>query len=101
LQFLRELPAKDRAKIGWVLNWVEKTPMVHDKFLKKLKGTENLWEVRVDWAGNTYRILGFFHKEKLVLVHAFAKKTQSVPIREIEVANQRKKRYYSKVGFLS
>lgn len=100
LDFLRDLPPKDRAKVGYVLNWIEKLPIVHNKFLKKLSGTENLWEVRVDWSGNTYRILGFFHKDNLVLVHAFSKKTQSVPIREIEVANQRKKRYYSKVGFL-
>ena len=99
--FLRELPVKDRLKVTQILRWIEEIDMVSARFLKKLSGEENLWEVRVEWAGNAYRLLGFMHSQNsLVLVSAFQKKSQGLPKREIELARQRKKRYCQMNGYL-
>jgi len=63
---------------------------------KKLKSTDNLWEVRVQYGNNIFRLLGFFDGSELVVLnHAFTKKTQKNPQKEIKKAEQRKKDYFS------
>lgn len=58
---------------------------------KKLVSTDDLWEIRVHIGGNSYRFLGFFDRSSLlILTSGFAKKQQKTPIREIELANQRR-----------
>ncbi|MCK4837413.1 MAG: type II toxin-antitoxin system RelE/ParE family toxin [Desulfobulbaceae bacterium] len=45
---------------------------------------------------NIFRLLGFFDgNELVVLSHAFTKKTQKTPQKEIKKAEQRKKDYFS------
>ena len=63
--------------------------------LKKLKGT-NIWEVRVIFAGNIFRLLSFFDKGNLIIVaHGFTKKTQKTPKREIDTAERRRRDYFA------
>ena len=63
--------------------------------LKKLKSTDDIWEVRTTIGNNTFRLLGFFDGPKLiVLTSEFAKKTNNVPKQEIETAEKRKRDYY-------
>lgn len=62
------------------------------RYFKKLEGTDDIWEVRVDLANDTFRLLGFMHKGNLViLTNGFAKKSQKTPSVEIKLAEQRKK----------
>ena len=45
----------------------------------------------MNFGGNTYRILGFFHgSNSLVLTHGFMKKTPKTPAEEIRKAEQLK-----------
>lgn len=68
--------------------------IVPKQYFKKLKNSEDIWEVRVDGINKTFRILGFFYKEELIILnHAFIKKTQKTPRNAIEIAINRKNEY--------
>ncbi len=76
---------------------VEELEIVPVKYFKKMTGTDDLWEVRVQSGNNIFRILGFLEKERLVVLnHAFQKKTQKTPRKEIVVAEARKKDHFSR-----
>jgi phage-related protein len=93
-EFLDDLSDRDARKIAWVLRLVEQLEMVPQQYLKKLVGTEDLWGVRVQVGGNSYRLLGFFDGPVLlILTSGFAKKQQKTPPREMELARQRRNDY--------
>ncbi len=93
-KFLDSLPAKTSQKVTWVLNLIEELDYVPDKFFKKLTGTDDIWECRIKVKSDIFRILCFFHKDKVViLTHGFQKKTQKTPREEIEKAEILKKDY--------
>jgi phage-related protein len=97
--FIRGLPPTARHKLGRVLDVVRNRSRVPATHLKKLRGTEELWEVRVHDRGNEYRLLCFFYEQNLiVLVSGFAKKTERVPTLEIQLAHQRRRDYFSRSG---
>lgn len=50
------------------------------QYFKKLIGTTDLWEVRTQHGGDTFRLLGSFDgPHRIVLVSGFAKRTEKVP----------------------
>ncbi len=57
-------------------------------FYKNLKGVKDLWEIRDRYQNEFYRILFFYSEKKIVLVHAFKKKTDETPPAEIERAQR-------------
>jgi len=76
---------------------VENINIVPCKFFKKLKAADDIWEVRVQYGNDIFRLLGFFDGNELVVLnHAFTKKAQKIPNKEIKVAEQRKKDYFSR-----
>ena len=86
-----ELPDKAAQKIVWVLRVVRDLDRVPANYLKKLTGTDGIWEIRADVGRDTFRLLGFFDgNEWIVLTNSFQKKTQRTPAGEIELAEQRK-----------
>jgi phage-related protein len=92
--FLDSLQGKQAQKIVWVLQLIEELKVVPTQYFKKLVGTDELWEVRVQDGGDIFRILGFLDGGELVVLnHAFQKKTQKLPKKEIEIAQTRKKDY--------
>ena len=95
--FLDALSAKQAKKTTWVLQIVETLEIVPVQYFKKLDGTDDIWEVRIDFGSDAFRLLGFFDKGSLViLTNGFAKKTQKIPVSEINLAEQRKKDYQHK-----
>jgi phage-related protein len=98
-RFFDSLTNKQFEKISFVLDLIEQIDIVPRKYFKKLKGTDEIWEVRAQHGNNTFRILGFFHGKKLVVLnHAFTKKSQKIPKKEIALAEKRKLDYLSKKG---
>ena len=90
--FLDSLSAKQAQRVAWVLRLIEEIEMVPAQYFKKLPGTEELWEVRVQVGSDTVRLLGFLSVSRtLVLTNGFAKKTMKTPKREIDLAEQRKR----------
>ncbi len=59
-EFLDSLPAKAAQKVTWALSLLEDLDMVPSSYFKKLVGTEEIWECRVQSGSNTYRIFCFF-----------------------------------------
>lgn len=95
--FLESLSSKQVEKVFFVLDLIENIDIVPRKFFKKLEATDNIWEVRVQYGNNIFRLFGFFDGNDLVVLnHAFTKKTQKVPQKEIKIVEQRKKDYFSK-----
>ncbi|MFZ5998007.1 MAG: type II toxin-antitoxin system RelE/ParE family toxin [Nitrospirota bacterium] len=85
--FLDSLPSKVAQKVAWVLSLLEDLDSVPASYFKKLVGTEAIWECRVQFGSNAYRIFCFFEGNSVViLTHGYAKKTQKTPRHEIERA---------------
>lgn len=96
-EFLDSLGPKQAQKIVWVLRLVEELDSVPGQYLQKLVDSEDIWEARVQFGGNIFRVLGFWDgSELIVLNHAFQKKTQKTPPREIRTAEKRKRDYFAR-----
>ncbi len=96
-EFLDSLNAKQVQKILWVLRAVQEMPRVPQQYFKKLEGRDDLWEVRAEFGGDAFRLLGFWDAGRLILLtNGFAKKTQKTPERELALAKQRKREYLSR-----
>ena len=66
-------------------------------YFKKLEGADDLWEVRAEFGGDAFRLLGFWDAGRLIiLTNGFAKKAQKTPAREMELAAQRKRDYVNR-----
>jgi phage-related protein len=84
-------------KITWVLKLIREIDRVPSKYFKKLVNTDDIWEVRIDVAKITFRLLGFFYgNELIILTNSFQKKSQKMPKKEIKLAEKRKKEYLSR-----
>ncbi len=96
-KFLDSLPGKHAQKVIWVMQLIEELEIIPVKYFKKLVNTDGIWEVRIYSGNNAYRILGFLENNNLIVLnHAFQKKTQTTPKKEIQIAETRKRDYLKK-----
>lgn len=92
--FFDKLSKKVKAKIVWTFDLIEETQRVPETYLKHIEGTDGIFEIRVQFGSDIYRIFCFFDKGKLViLANGFQKKTQKTPKNEIELAKKIKAEY--------
>jgi len=95
--FLEKIPPKEAQKVAWVLKLIEELDVVPGHYFKKLVNTNDIWEVRIIFGTNIFRLLGFFDGPKLVVLsHAFQKKTQKTPRQAIKIAEERKHDYFKR-----
>ena len=93
-EYFDALTNKQFEKISFVLDLIEQIDIVPRNYFKKLKGADEIWEVRVQQGNNIFRILGFWDgKDLVILNHAFTKKSQKIPQKEIATAKKRKQDY--------
>ncbi len=86
---------KVKKKTIWTLKVIEEIDRVPEIYLKHLKNTTGLYEIRVQVGSNIFRIFCFFDLDNVVVVgHGFQKKSQKTPKQQIERAEQIKKEYY-------
>ncbi len=86
---------KVQRKILWTLKIIEEIDRIPEVYLKHLKNTSGLYEIRVQVGSNIYRIFCFFDIDNLVVIgHGFQKKSQKTPKQEITKAEQIKQEYY-------
>ena len=96
-EFLDSLTGKQAQKVAWVLRLIEEINLVPVQYFKKLSGTDNIWEARVQIGGDIVRLLGFLYGSHLVvLTNGFAKKTSKTPPKEIALAEKRKREYLNR-----
>lgn len=95
--FLDSLSGKQAQKVAWVLQLIEEMDVIPTQYFKKLVNTDDLWEVRVQAGNNIFRLLGFIDGDEIIILnHAFQKKTQKTPKKEIQIAESRKKNYLNR-----
>ena len=83
-------------KIIWTLDLIEEIQRVPETYLKYIENTDGLYEIRVQFGSDIYRIFCFFDKDKLViLANGFQKKSNKTPKQEIEKALKIKVEYES------
>lgn len=92
--FLDSLSSKQAQKVAWVLQLIEELPKVPSQFFQKMDGTDDLWEIRISFSSDIFRLYGFYHgPAHFVVVEAIRKKTQKTPRRTIATAHKRKSQY--------
>ncbi len=84
-EFLHLLPIKVRAKFAkWIDKLQECGPDLPRPYADIARG--KIRELRVIFASGQYRVLYFFHNRNIIITHGFIKKTDLIPEREIERA---------------
>ncbi|ELY2011352.1 type II toxin-antitoxin system RelE/ParE family toxin [Flavobacterium psychrophilum] len=95
IEFYQKQDEKVKEKIKYVLELIKQVEKVPEKFLKHLTGTEGLYEIRIKYQSNIYRIFCCFDKGNLVILfNGFQKKTQKTPNNELEKAVKLKNEYF-------
>jgi len=85
---------KVKDKIIWTFELIEELQRVPETYLKHIENTEGLFEIRVQFGSDIFRIFCFFDQEKLVvLANGFQKKSQKTPKQEIIKAIKIKDEY--------
>jgi phage-related protein len=93
--FYLEQTDKVQEKIEHIFKVIRNVQNVPKKFLEHLSGTDGLYEIRIEFESNIYRIFCCFDKGNLVvLFNGFQKKTQKTPRNEIDLALRLKKEYF-------
>lgn len=93
--FLKKQNRKVQDKIYKILEAIETLEYVPERYLKHLKGTNGLYEARIQLGSDIWRVFCFFDKGKLViLLNGFRKKSQKTPRKEIDKAIRLMKQYY-------
>ena len=94
-EFKKELSRDVLMKIYEVFMLIMTEKVVPVKFLRKIEGRDNLYEIRVEYAGNIYRIFCCMDEGNLIILfNGFQKKTQKTPQNQIERAERIKKEYF-------
>ncbi len=95
IDFYKTLDNKVKEKVKYVLELIKQIDRVPEKFLAPMTGYDGLFEIRIEYHSNIYRIFCCFDQGQLVvLFNGFQKKTQKTPKVEIERAMRLKKTYF-------
>jgi phage-related protein len=87
--WLLDLSKKDKKIIGHDILVIQYTWPLGMPLVKSLG--KGLWELRSTLSNQIARVIFVQKKDKIILLHAFIKKTQKTPSNEIEIALKRLK----------
>ena len=94
-EFYIKQSEKIRKKIAQTLLWLQTVDKLPVSILKSIQGRKGLYEIRVEYNSNIYRIFCCFDKGNLViLLNGFQKKTNKTPINEINKAEKLMNEYF-------
>lgn len=95
--FFEEQPEKVKEKIDYVLFVITVAERIPLKFFKHIESTVGLYEIRVEYKNNIYRIFCCLDRGNIVvLFNGFQKKSQKTTSAEINKALKIMKEYFSK-----
>lgn len=93
--FLNKQSPKVIRKIIQTLRIVEQLERIPSTYLKFIENTNGLFEIRVKFGSDIFRVFCFFDEGKLVvLLSGFQKKTQRTPRKEINRAERLTQEYF-------
>ena len=94
--FLKKQPIKVQNKIYKIIELVEAMKIIPSRYIRKIEGTNKLYETRFNLGNNIWRVFCFFDEGKLIiLLNGFQKKTQKTPKKEIDRALKLMEKYYN------
>ena len=94
-EFYNKLDKDLQEKIDWVFELIKSVDHIPKKYFQHLENSDGLFEIRIEFESNIYRIFCFFDEGNFViLINAFQKKTQKTPKSELELAKKLKKQYF-------
>ena len=86
---------KVRKKIAQTLVWLQTLDRLPVTILKSIEGKKGLFEIRIEFGGDIFRVFCCFDEGSLVILfNGFQKKTQKTPSGEIEKAERLMKEYF-------
>ena len=86
---------KVRKKIAQTLIWLQTLDRLPITILKSIEGKKGLFEIRIEFGGDIFRVFCCFDEGSLVILfNGFQKKTQKTPSGEIEKAERLMKEYF-------
>jgi phage-related protein len=95
LDFYKELDLQAKKKIQYVFELIKQVDRVPEKFLAPITGSDGLFEIRIEYQSNIYRVFCCFDQGRLVvLFNGFQKKTPKTPKNEINKAMRLKEEYF-------
>lgn len=97
-EFLDRLAPKDAQKVPCVLRLIERLERVPASYLKKLVGTEGIWEVRAQGTRQTFRILSFRHGDGLWVMNGYSKKSRRTDAQEVRRAERMRRGFITRQG---
>ena len=86
-EWLLSLSKNERKQIGEDIKTVQFGWPIGMPVVEKL--TQDLWEVRTKLRDKIARIIFTMHDNQIVLLHGFIKKTQRIPVEDLELAKKR------------
>ncbi len=96
IDFYLEQNEKVQEKIEYVFKVIRTVQNVPKKFLDHMSGTDGLYEIRIEFESNIYRIFCCFDEGNIVILfNGFQKKSQKTPKKEIDLASKLKKEYFN------
>lgn len=81
--YIEALPDRERAKVKALIDHLSEKIVLNEPHTKKIG--EGLFELRP----GSHRVFYCYHEGKVVLLHAFRKKSNKTPQREIDTAYNR------------
>ena len=86
---------KVRKKIAQTLVWLQTLDRLPVTILKSIEGKKGLFEIRIEFGGDIFRVFCCFDEGSLVILfNGFQKKTQKTPSGEVEKAERLMKEYF-------
>ncbi len=93
--FYNKLDEDLQEKIDWVFELIKSVDHIPKKYFQHVENSDGLFEIRIEFESNIYRIFCFFDEGNLViLINAFQKKSQKTPKLELDFAKNLKKQYF-------
>jgi len=87
--FFETLDNKAKDKVDEVLFMITILDRIPKKFFKSIEGIKGLYEIRIEFESNIYRIFCCFDKGNLIILfNGFQKKSQKTPSNELKKAEK-------------
>ena len=90
-EWLKDLPKEDRRVVGFDIKTVQYGYPIGMPLTRVLHGTNGLEEIRCNLSNGIARIIFCVEDNTIILLHAFIKKTQKTPQKDLDIAIKRYK----------
>jgi phage-related protein len=98
-EFIKSLKPAEQAKIARALDLLEEFGTTLGRpYVKLIPGSGGLWELRVPFGGQAFRLVFLKEGNTAVIVHAFQKKTLKTPKPKLDTAIARMKDHQTRKG---